>query len=159
MSEPDFPPVPLWDLVQTAHLATRRFTEVFAEAGLTPAQFGVLACVADGDDLSQADLARAVFVRPQSVSRLIGAMADQGLVARTGRGGRLGRGLRATLVLTEAGRRALDIARPAAYALNEPIALGLTDDQMGDLLTTLTTIRASLQRGVGPSEPDADLES
>lgn len=52
----------------------------------------MLAWVADGDDLSRADLARAVLVRPQSISRLIGAIADQGLVARTGRG------LRTTLV-------------------------------------------------------------
>lgn len=35
MSEPSTPLVPLWDLVQTAHLAARRFTEVFAEASLT----------------------------------------------------------------------------------------------------------------------------
>ena len=103
--------VPLWELVQTAHLATRRFTEVFAEAGLTPAQYGVLASLADGDDLSQADLARSVQVRPQSMGRLVAAMISHGLVERGGPGGR---GRRTGLEITPAGRAALDRARPAA---------------------------------------------
>lgn len=30
----------LWELVQTAHLATRAFRELFATAGLTPTQCG-----------------------------------------------------------------------------------------------------------------------
>lgn len=138
-------PVLLWELVQTAHVAARRFTEVFAEAGLTPAQFGVLASLADGDDLSQADLARAVLVRPQSMGRLVAAMVARGLVDRAGPGGR---GRRTGLALTPAGRRALDVARPAAYALNEPAALGLTADQVAVLVDHLTAVRARLTEDV-----------
>lgn len=133
--------VPLWELVQTAHLASRRFTDVFAAAGLSPAQFGVLASLADGDDLSQADLARAVLVRPQSMGRLIASMVAQGLVARDGPGGR---GRRTGLVITAAGRRALDTARPAAHALNEPAALGLDADQLATLVDHLAVIRSRL---------------
>lgn len=138
--------VPLWELVQTAHLATRRFTEVFAEAGLTPAQYGVLASLADGDDLSQADLARAVLVRPQSMGRLVAAMVEHGLVERAGPGGR---GRRTGLEITPAGRRALDRARPAAHALNEPAALGLDADRLAALVESLAVIRARLSDGDG----------
>lgn len=133
--------VPLWDLVQTAHLATRRFTEVFAEAGLSPAQYGVLASLADGDDLSQADLARAVLVRPQSMNRLVADMVERGLVERAGPGGR---GRRTGLETTPAGRRALDRARPAAYTLNQPSALGLDADRVAALVDTLAVLRARL---------------
>ena len=135
--------VPLWEVLQTAHLAARRFTEVFAEAGLTPAQYGVLASLADGDELSQADLARAVLVRPQSMGRLISSMVEQGLVARLGPGGR---GRRTGLEATEAGRRALARARPAAYAANEPAALGLQPDDARRLVGYLRTVRATLER-------------
>ena len=135
------PELPLWELVQTAHVVARRFAEVFAEAGLTPAQFGVLACLADGDDLSQADLARVVLVRPQSMGRLIGSMVELGLVERVGPGGR---GRRAGLTLTAHGRRALDQARPAAYAINQPAAVGLDPLSIGRLIGYLTTIRSAM---------------
>lgn len=136
--------VPLWDLVQTAHLAARRFAEVFAEAGLTPAQYGVLASLADDDDLSQADLARAVLVRPQSMGRLVAAMVEQGLVERAGPGGR---GRRTGLEITSAGREALERARPAAYALNEPAELGVDAERLAALVGTLAVIRTRLSEG------------
>lgn len=138
--------VPLWELVQTAHLATRRFTEVFAAAGLSPAEFGVLASLADGDDLSQADLARAVLVRPQSMHRLVTDMVQRGLVLRTGPGGR---GRRTGLTSTPAGSRALAQARPAAYAINEPEALGLSDPEAAELVRLLAVLRDHLT-----AEPD-----
>jgi DNA-binding MarR family transcriptional regulator len=138
---PGPPPLPLWKLVQTAHLAERRFTEVFAAAGLTPAQFGVLACLADGDDLSKADLAKAILVRPQSMARLTDAMVDSGLIARAGP---RARGRRSTLTMTELGRRALEQARPAAWAINQPRAIGLDPEEVDVLLTLLHTISQTL---------------
>jgi DNA-binding MarR family transcriptional regulator len=141
------PAVPLWTLVQTAHLAARRFTEIFAEAGLTPAQYGVLACLADGDDLSKAELAKAILVRPQSMARLTDAMVDQGLLLRTGPGGR---GRRTRLGMTELGRQKLAQARPAAWAINQPDQIGLT---LGDVVVLegyLHTIAKALSE---PSQP------
>jgi DNA-binding MarR family transcriptional regulator len=139
--------VPLWELVQTAHLASLRFTEVFAAAGLSPAQFGVLASLADGDDLSQADLARAVLVRPQSMGRLISGMVAHGLVSRDGPGGR---GRRTQLALTSAGRRALTAARPAAYALDRAATGALDDHQRSALVEYLRVLRRSLGAPDGP---------
>lgn len=138
VSTPDRPAgreeLTLWTLVRTGHVAGRRFTDVFAAAGLTPAQYGVLACLADGDDLSQAELARAVLVRPQSMHRLVSDMVEAGLVRRDGPGGR---GRRSGVSPTPAGLAALAHARPAAYALGRPDRLGLTPeelDQLGGLL-------------------------
>lgn len=138
--------VPLWEVVQTAHLAARRLAAAFAQAGLTPAQYGVLASLADGDDLSQADLARAILVRPQSMGRLVSAMVHQGLVARSGPGGR---GRRTELEITEAGRQALSVARPAAYALNTPAALGLDAGQLLSLVQGLRVLRERLGEDEG----------
>jgi DNA-binding MarR family transcriptional regulator len=136
------PVLPLWTLVQTAHLAARAYSELFAAHGLTPAQFGVLACLADGDDLSQADVARAVLVRPQSMARLVTDLVAAGLVARTGEGGR---GRRTGLVLTQHGRAALDRARPAAYAFDQPQRLGLTSTEADELLRLLARVSEQLE--------------
>lgn len=136
---------PLWEIVQTGHLAARRFREAFASVGLSPTQFGVLAVLAGGEDLSQADLARAVLIRPQSVTGLVASLEERGLVAREGQG----RGRRAPLILTDDGRNALGQAVPEAYRLNSPAALGLTEQETRDLVRLLARVRQSLE--VDPS--------
>jgi DNA-binding MarR family transcriptional regulator len=142
--------LPLWTLVQTGHLAGRAFTEVFAAVGLSPAQFGVLACLADGDDLDQAQLARVVMVRPQSMNRLVGDMVASGLVRREGPGGR---GRRAALAPTAAGLAAVARARPAAYALSTPERLGLRPDELDELSRLLTRVRHALSAGPTVDDP------
>ena len=137
----DAPTVALWDVVQTAHLAGRRFTAVFSSSGLTPAQYGVLASLADGDDFSQAELARAVLVRPQSMARLVSSMVEAGLVERAGTGGR---GRRTGLLLTPRGQEAFRAARPAARATSTPEALGLSTTQNAQLVALLARVRQSL---------------
>lgn len=150
MTGPGRPQLPLWRLVQTAHLAGQAYTRLFAEHRLTPAQFGVLACLADGDDLSQADLARAVLVRPQSMARLVTDMVDAGLVTRTGPGGR---GRRTTLALTEQGRRTLARARPAAHAFDQPAQAGLSAADSRELVRLLGLVAAQLaEPGTQPTE-------
>ncbi len=108
----------------------------------------MLACLADGDDLSKAELAKAILVRPQSMARLTDAMIDQGLLARTGPGGR---GRRARLTMTDRGRRRLDEARPAAWALNQPDQIGLSPDDIPILVGYLETISRAL------SEPGPEV--
>ncbi len=132
----------LWDLVQTGHLAARCSGEVFAGCGLTPAQYGVLASLADGDDLSQADLARAVPVRPQSMGRLIGAMVDDGLVLRRGSGGR---GRRSRIEISAKGSAVLGVARPAAYRLLASEVTGLDHTQRTLLTELLQMVRNQLE--------------
>jgi DNA-binding MarR family transcriptional regulator len=141
VSAPDHPDLPLWELIQTSHVVARRFTEVFAEVGLTPTQFGVLAALADDDDLSPADLARMVLVRPQSMRQLIGSLLSRGLVRQSGGGGR---GRRAQLHLTEAGQDALTRALPAVYAINASAAIGLADAEAAALTRHLRAVRTAL---------------
>lgn len=139
--------LPLWELVQTYHPAARRFGEVFAAAGLGPTQFGVLVALADTDadpdpGPSQADLARHVLVRPQSMGELVGGLLERGLIIREGPGGR---GRRARLRITTAGRAALAQAVPGVEVANAPAALGLTATEVGTLVDLLRRVRASLE--------------
>lgn len=137
------PDLPLWELIQTAHVVARRFTAVFAATGLSPAQFGVLQSLLDEPDLSQADLAHNALVRPQSMGRLVGSMVERGLVARTGPGGR---GRRSGLVITSAGRDAVHASWPGVLALNDTASTGLTTSAAATLTHVLRELRNTLDR-------------
>ncbi|HEX6345605.1 MarR family winged helix-turn-helix transcriptional regulator [Umezawaea sp.] len=131
----------LWELVQTAHLADREFRALFATEGLTSTQFGVLACLADGDDFTKAELARALMVRPQSMDPLIEALLAAGLVERDGPARR---GRAAGIGITAAGVEKLARVRPAVGELNRPDRLGVEPDQVPLLVAQLRAIRARL---------------
>jgi DNA-binding MarR family transcriptional regulator len=135
---------PLWTLVQAAHVVARGFTRVFAEVGLTPTQFGVLAHLVEDDGLSQAELARRVLVRPQSVGELVGSLIDRGLVRRDGPGGR---GRRSGLAITEAGRVLYETALPSVAAFHRSESTGLTRDQLAVLDDLLQRLLRRMESG------------
>ena len=131
--------LPAWTLVQAGHVVARGFTAVFAEVGLTPTQFGVLANLVDDDDggLTQAELARRVLVRPQSLGELIAPLLERGLVRRDGPGGR---GRRSGIAITDAGHAAFAVAMPGVRTFNAPESLGLTAEQHRMLDELLQTV-------------------
>ncbi len=133
--------LPAWTMVQAYHPVARGFYEVFGRVGLTPTQFGVLAQLADGGNPTQAELARATFLRPQSMGELIEALLARGLVQRDGPGGR---GRRTAITITEAGHAALAAAWPGVRAFNEPEALGLTLAETRELDRLLRLVMQTL---------------
>lgn len=135
------PPLPLWELIQTSHLVARAFREVFAQHDLTPTQFGVLACLADGDDFTKAQLARAILITPQSMDPLIDTLLQRELVSRDGPPRR---GRAAGIRITPHGRALLARALPDVAALNTPSAIGLAPHEVPDLIRHLRTIRTHL---------------
>lgn len=143
MSEPR---LPLWELVQTSHVVTRRFRELFAAHGLTPTQFGVLACLRDGDDFTKAQLARAVLVTPQSMDPLIDSLLARGLVERDGPPGR---GRPAGIRITAHGRSITDRASTDVAALNAATQIGVPEHQIPRLIDQLRSIREALTSDEG----------
>ena len=135
-----------WTLIRAAHRVERSLTELFAERGLTPIQFGVLAQLATGEPLTQAELARAVLVRPQSMAELIGGMVDRGLLVRTGS---RGRGRPNPIALSDQGAELLERIWPAVLAANDLTRLGFTTAQSEELNARLHEL---LQRS-GTDEP------
>jgi DNA-binding MarR family transcriptional regulator len=76
------------DLLKRAELAVRSRMEVaLSEFGLTPAQFLMLFRLRSALDLSVADIARELGVRPQSIIQIIGPLEHRGLVKRERRPG------------------------------------------------------------------------
>lgn len=138
-------------MIQTSWVATRGFNEIFAHAGLTPGQFGALQCLAEQDGLTQAEIARQLSMRPQSLGEVISSLLDRALVQRNGPPGR---GRRSELSLTEQGRTALQQAWPEVRAFNAPDAVGLTSDEAATLTRLLRTVRQTLSNQ--PETPNHD---
>lgn len=132
-----------WTLVRAYQLVARRFQETFADVGLTPTHFGVLVQLARNPGISQAALARSVFITPQGLGGVLTTMQERGLVSR----GDASPGRPTPVALTEAGRAALHRAMPAVVALNRPHALGLTPAENQTLNTLLHKVRRKLAAG------------
>ncbi|RFA17634.1 MarR family winged helix-turn-helix transcriptional regulator, partial [Subtercola boreus] len=74
-----------WTVIRAARRATRLLAAALTEHSLTPVEFGVLVQLAAADEeLSQADIARAVEMRPQSVAPTIDALITRGYLTREG---------------------------------------------------------------------------
>lgn len=131
----------LFEIVHTARLADRAFSAVFAQHGMAAGQFGVLASVNDSPGITQAEVARRLNVRAQTIARPAAALLDGGLITTDedrcqGRPGRLH--------ITAAGQDLLDAAWPDVEALNNPAHLGLTHREAEQLTHLLTAVREHL---------------
>lgn len=102
--------------------------------GLTAAQYLALRLVDNSPGLSNAELARELFVTPQTTIRVVQALTDEGLVSRTpnARHGRL-----LEIHLTPKGSRLLAEARPLADAAETEVLAALTPAQRDRLLSFL----------------------
>ena len=79
----DIDSVLMWNIIRAARRAGQIMTEALEGHSLNPVQFGVLAQLAAGGTMTQAELARAVLVRPQSMAPLLQEMEDLGLIRRS----------------------------------------------------------------------------
>ncbi|GGL01399.1 DNA-binding MarR family transcriptional regulator [Curtobacterium luteum] len=111
----DVDAIAAWTVIRAARTLARRLGEVLAPLGLSPVEFGALVQLAAGERLTQAELARAVGIRPQSVTTLVAALADRGLLDR---GPERGRGRPSRITLTSTGRALLAEAFPVVLASN-----------------------------------------
>jgi DNA-binding MarR family transcriptional regulator len=139
-----------WSLVRVARLAGQRLTERLAVHDLNPIQFGVLAHLAVAEEMTQAELARSVLVRPQSVAPLVDGMEARGLVSRTGD---RARGRRNPVRITEHGLRTLDEVRGVALGANDLTDVGLSLAESAELNRLLLQI-VHATGGARPNDSD-----
>ena len=130
-----------WNAVKVGRIIGARITAGLADHDIGLVQFGVLSCLAHGSALTSAEIARAVFVRPQSMAQVLDGMEEQGLIHRASV---RAKGRRNPVQLTVEGEHALETALAIALASNDLTTLGLDRAESGrlnDLL--LAVIRAA----------------
>lgn len=115
----------------------QRMAERLASHGLNPIHFGVLAYLAIAPDMTQADLARSVLVRPQSIAPLLDGLEERGLISRTGS---RSRGRRNPVQITPDGRQALTAVWDVALSTSDLTDVGLTGTESVELNRLLLKI-------------------
>lgn len=130
-------------LLKRAELAVRSCAEVtLSRFRLTPTQFLLLFRLKESKDVSSADLARAIGVRPQSIVDLIGPLEREGLIKRR-EAPEHRRILR--IRLSAAGEQLLARAIPVARQLEEELLCSLTPPEIVYLRKGLTKLLSSAQ--------------
>ncbi len=119
-----------WTLIRAAHAVERELTALFAEHGLTPVQFGVLAHLGAGETRTSAQLAREVLVRPQSIAAIVDGLVSRELVRRVGE---RSKGRVNPIELTAAGQALLLQVWPVVSSANAPAALALDQHATDEL--------------------------
>tara|TARA_R110002020_G_scaffold8652_6_gene34391 strand:+ start:5145 stop:5591 length:447 start_codon:yes stop_codon:yes gene_type:complete len=112
----------------------QRLEAELAGTGVSAAQNAVLLAIEDNPRISNASLARAAFVTPQSMQGMLVTLEREGFIVRTPHPehGRI-----IMTELTEKGRTAAQAGMLAAEAVERQMLSGLTEDeakQLGNLL-------------------------
>lgn len=142
-----------WNFVRAARFIGNRMALRLAQHDLHPVHFGVLAFLAVAPEMTTADIARAVLVRPQSMSPVIDGLEHRGLILRTGT---RARGRRNPVQITDAGQQALDTVWEVARATNDLTDAGLTADESRQLNRLLLKI---LRAARDSPQLDADFRA
>ena len=114
-------------LIKTVHQAIRTEADAaLRPIGLSLPQLAALAMLTQTPGASNADLARAAFVSPQSMGEVLDVMATSGFIRRTP-DSRNGRVLRTTL--TRKGKQMLKSADTALSRVENRLVAALTADE------------------------------
>ncbi|ROS61185.1 DNA-binding MarR family transcriptional regulator [Frigoribacterium sp. PhB160] len=134
---PDLDDILTWNFVRSARLIGGRLAGRLGELELNPVHFGVLAFLDRDDEMTSAEIARAVLVRPQSIAPLLDGLESRGLVTRTGA---RTRGQRNPVRITTDGRAALHAAWVIALEANDLRDVGLDASESAELNRLLLKI-------------------
>jgi DNA-binding MarR family transcriptional regulator len=123
----------------------RELAELVKQADLTIPQYTALSVLRARSGLSNAQLARRSYITPQTMSEVIAALEDKGLVSRQPDPGH-GRILR--IEVTRKGRRVLARCDAAVTRLEEDMLADLSGDQRAALIDSLRSCVHRLGAGL-----------
>lgn len=118
--------------------------EQLREIGLTVSQYSSLELISSRPGVSNADLARGVFVSRQATHQLLGGLREQNLIEV------IGEGRDQRLHLTPIGAKRLQEASAAVAAIEERMLEGLDQAQRKTLLDNLNSFASTLASRVTP---------
>ncbi len=146
-AKPPAPPTLLYVMKQVELAVRARLEELARPVGLTALQYTALTVLERHPDLTAAHLARHSFVRTQSMSDLVTALLERGLIERH-RDPADRR--RLVIALTDAGRLLLEELRPGVVAIEDEMLAPLSDAQSRALRRAMLSCREAL---LGRSHP------
>ncbi|WP_329378034.1 MarR family winged helix-turn-helix transcriptional regulator [Streptomyces sp. NBC_01716] len=144
------PPHPAEDVLdhlgyrlKRAHAALRgAMDQALREHGLTVPQYACLEVLAARPGLSNAELARATFVTRQSMNVVLRGLQDAGLLTRPAT---VEAGRARPASLTDEGRRRLNAAQGAVYAIEARMIKTIPGERLSRLLEELDGMARALK--------------
>jgi DNA-binding MarR family transcriptional regulator len=124
--------------------------DALRQVGLTNAQYAVLAMVEDAGALSGAELARRLFVTPQTINQLVASLQARGLVGRA-RHPLHGRILQTSL--TQRGRSLLAAAHQRVRAVEARMVAELSEQERHELVRLLGACARALSPAGSADHP------
>lgn len=136
--------LPIARLIRDVYAAIQAaLEEDIRPLGVTPAQYGVLRRIEESPGSSSAQLARRVYVSPQSMHEIVKQLEHNGWVHRTPHP-ELGRVLQNHP--TPAGQTLLDHCNERAFALNDQVTADLATVERSQFAALLQRAMANLER-------------
>lgn len=129
-------------LSHTKHEMRLQMDEALSKLGLTSAQYGALSNLEESGPMTNADLARAGYVTPQTMIRLMKNLEKQGFVVSNQHAEH---GLKIEFELT---KKALDVlckAHVLIYGIEKRMLASLNESQTRQLLQHLNSAFANLK--------------
>lgn len=136
-----------YQLKVTQHLLRQRLDAELSAIGITAPQNGVLLAIAANPRISNASLARAAFVTPQTMQGILANLERAGLIVRSPH---LAHGRIIVTELTEAGRKAAAAGTVAADTVECQMLAGLSPEEASLLDILLHRCAAALERANAP---------
>ncbi|MBP9185123.1 MAG: homoprotocatechuate degradation operon regulator HpaR [Fuscovulum sp.] len=121
-------------LLRAREAVMARFRPLLDRHGINEQQWRVIRVLAEHDGLDATELARRANILAPSLTRMIRALADRGLIRR---GRDAGDGRRAILTITPEGRELIDQVTPHAGAIYDAIDAEFGPDRVRALVALL----------------------
>jgi homoprotocatechuate degradation regulator HpaR len=121
-------------LLRAREAVMARFRPLLDRHGINEQQWRVIRVLAEHDGLDATELARRANILAPSLTRMIRALADRGLIRR---GRDAGDGRRAILTITPEGRALIDQVTPHAGAIYDAIDTEFGPDRVRALVALL----------------------
>ncbi|MFI5046433.1 MAG: MarR family winged helix-turn-helix transcriptional regulator [Acidimicrobiia bacterium] len=148
MANMDRPPPHAWLFMQAFHYTRRTFDEAVRPHGISATQLGVLNRLAERPGLSGAELGRSMLTTSQAAQLMLKTLERRGLVERAPdpNHGRIVRS-----VLTEEGRRVVDVCAPVVRRVDQELFAVLDAEERAALVDLL--LRYMHETPPTPPEP------
>jgi DNA-binding MarR family transcriptional regulator len=130
-------------LKRAQHALRLAMDRALDEIGLTTPRYAALSALDREPDLTNATLATRCFVTPQTMHRVVGQLADQGLLER---GDERGRGRSQRLRVTEEGAELLERAHQVIEKIEVEMVAGVDPADLAATVRTLERAAEALDR-------------
>ena len=140
----------IWSIDLLSHLVRQQVNALLAPIGLTFPKYSALKALQSVQALTNADLARACMVRPQTMNSMVRDLEGAGLISPSSAPDH---SLKILYTLTPQAQELLAHAHHIVQALENQFLIGLGPEKVAEMQAMMDNTLARLQQGTRQSAP------